>query len=228
MQIASEISDYTSSTIAVSPAELLLLREMTHRIKNELTSTICYISLLAARSPHRVAKLALAEVIKHLEDHARLYQELQMPAHNRLVNATTYLRALCQTIARAKLEKRRVELVLVEHQIQLHSLQCWRLGMIISELITNSYRHAFGDDGGTICVELKRRGNIAECRVTDDGSSSDIVRSGHGLSIVRQLAGTLGGNIDLQFGQDGAVAVLSFPMPMQTLDGQAATCSSSQ
>ena len=118
--------------------------------------------------------------------------------------------------------------MLVEHQIQLHSLQCWRLGMIISELITNSYRHAFGDNGGTICVELKRRGNIAECRVTDDGSSSDIVRSGHGLSIVRQLAGTLGGNIDLQFGQDGAVAVLSFPMPMQTLEGQAATRSSSQ
>jgi two-component sensor histidine kinase len=225
MQISSGTSDYTQSSIAVSPAELLLLREMTHRIKNELTSTICHISLLAARSPHRVAKLALAEVIEHLEDHARLYQELQMPAHNRLVNATTYLRALCQTIARAKLEKRIVELVLIEHQIQLHSLQYWRL---ISELITNSYRHAFGDDGGTICVELKRRGNIAECRVTDDGSSSDIVRSGHGLSIVRQLAGALGGSIDLQFGQDGAVALLSFPMPTRTLDGRAATCSSSQ
>jgi len=95
---------------------------MTHRIKNELTSTICHISLLAARSPHRVAKLALAEVIEHLEDHARLYQELQMPTHNRLVNATKYLRALCQTIARAKLERGESNLCL--SSIRFSSILC--------------------------------------------------------------------------------------------------------
>jgi two-component sensor histidine kinase len=220
MQIASGISleemcDLGPASVpsGVSPAELLLLREITHRIKNELTSTIGYISLLAARSTNCGARLALAEVIEHLHDHAHLYQVLQMPAENCLINATAYLRALCQTISRAKLENSQIELVLVEHPIQLYSLQCWRLGMIVSELITNSYRHAFGDDGGTIRVELKKLGYFAECRVTDDGSSSDIVRPGHGINIVRQLADTLDGEIDLRFGQDGAVAVVSFPLP---------------
>ena len=198
-----------------SPTELLLLREMTHRIKNELTSTIGYISLLAVRTTNCGAKLALAEVVEHLHDHACLYQALQMPTENCLIDATAYLRALCQTISRAKLENNKIELVLVEHPVRLYSLQCWRLGMIVSELITNSYRHAFGEVGGTIRVELKRRGSIAECRVTDDGSSSDIVRSGYGLNIVRQLAGTLGGELDVRFGQDGAVALVSFPLSMQ-------------
>jgi two-component sensor histidine kinase len=98
------------SSISVSPAELLLLREMTHRIKNELTSTIGYISLLAARSTNCAAKLALAEVIENLHDHAALYQELQIPAEDCLINATAYLRALCRAIARAKLENSGIEL----------------------------------------------------------------------------------------------------------------------
>jgi two-component sensor histidine kinase len=103
--------------------------------------------------------------------------------------------------------------------VRLSSLQCWRLGMIVSELITNSYRHAFGDSGGTIRVELERRGFRADCRVTDDGGSPDIVRSGHGLNIVRGLARTLDGEIDLRFGRHGAVALMSFPILRQVQDG---------
>ncbi|WP_375787005.1 sensor histidine kinase [Bradyrhizobium sp. Pha-3] len=222
MQIASaagleEACDHgpTRKSGAEPLAESLLLREMSHRIKNELMSTIGYVSTLAARSTNCGAKLALVEVIEHLYSHARVYEALQMPTESRLINATAYLRTLCRTISRAKLENNQIELVLIEHPLQLSSLQCWRLGMIVSELITNSYRHAFGDEGGTIRVELKRCGHLAECRVTDDGSSSDIVRSGHGLNIVRQLARTLDGEIDLRFGYDGAVALVTFPLPTQ-------------
>jgi two-component sensor histidine kinase len=203
------------------PTELLLLRELTHRINNELTSTIGFISLVAARSTNCGARLALSEVIEHLHDHAHLYRILRMPTKNRLINATSYLRNLCQAISRAKLETRGIKLMFVEHPIRLSSLQCWRLGMIVSELITNSYKHAFGESGGTIRVELKKRGCYAECRVADDGGSSDIVHTGHGLNIVRQLAATLEGEIDLRFGEEGAAALVSFPILKQVQDGPA-------
>jgi two-component sensor histidine kinase len=200
--------------------ELLLLREMTHRINNELTSVIGFISGVAARSTNRGAKLALGEVVEQLHDCARLHRFLQMPTENRLINATTYLRGLCRAVSRAKLQSRRIELVLIEHPIQLSSLQCWRLGMIVSELITNSYRHAFGESGGTIRVELKRCGSHVECRVEDDGACSDSVRAGHGLGIVRQLARMLDGEIYLSFGQDGAAALVSFPVLKQVQHGR--------
>jgi two-component sensor histidine kinase len=208
---------------SLRPGELLLLREMTHRINNELTSMIGMVSVAAARSTSSATKLALVKVIERLNDQARLYRVLQMPAETRFVDATEFLRALCQAISRAKLQTSGIELVLVEHPIRLTSRQCWRLGMIISELITNSYRHAFGDGRGTIRVELKKCGTYAECRVSDDGCSSDIVRSGHGHDIIRQLASTLDGEIDLRFGQDGAVAVLSFPIASRMRDGPVIT-----
>jgi two-component sensor histidine kinase len=201
-----------AGTAAVGPTEWLMMREMTHRINNELTSMIGVVSLVAARSSNPDVQLALEQVIEHLYDQARIYRALQMPAGNGWIDATAYMRDLCESISRAKLQSNGVELMLVEHPIRLSTFQCWKLGMIISELITNSCRHAFGDKGGSIRVELIKQGSCAVCRVTDDGTSSEIVRTGHGLKIVQQLALALDGEIDLRLGRDGAIATISFPI----------------
>jgi two-component sensor histidine kinase len=194
------------------PGEFLLLREMTHRINNELTSAISLASVMTTRSDSCDVKIALASMIEHLYDHARVYRALKMPTDNSWIDATGRLRELCESISRAKVRHNGIELVLVEHPIRLTSMQCWRLGMILSELITNSCRHAFTESGGTIRIELKKRGSSAECRITDDGSSSEVVRSSHGLKIVQQLALALNGDIDLCFGENGAIAAVSFPI----------------
>jgi two-component sensor histidine kinase len=47
---------------------------------------------------------------------------------------------------------RGIELVLVERPFKMSSERCWRLGLILSELITNSARHAFAESGGMIRV----------------------------------------------------------------------------
>jgi two-component sensor histidine kinase len=218
-QIPSHSATTTGDARRINPSELLLLSEITHRINNELTSMIGFASLVSARSTNCCTKLALTEVIEQLREYARLHRVLLMPTENRLVDATAYLRMLCQAISRAKLKSSKTQLVFVEHPIRLYSLQCWRLGMIVSELITNSHRHAFGESGGTIYVELKRRGSRAECRVADNGGSSDIVRPGHGLQIVHQLADVLDGEFDLRFGENGTVALISFPVLKQVHDG---------
>ena len=192
--------------------EFLLLQEMAHRINNELTSTIGIISCAAERSTNREVKVALAKVTEHLYDHARVYRALQMPTADRRIDAATYLRELCQSISRAKLRHNGIELVLVEHPLELSSAQCWRLGLIVSELITNASRHAFAGGGGTIRVELKKRETNVECRVADDGSGSENIRQGQGLGIIRQLARRLNGRINQRFGAQGSVAIVSFPI----------------
>jgi len=88
----------------------------------------------------------------------------------------------------------------------MNSERCWRLGLIVSELITNSERHAFGNDGGSIRVELLPSLSFVECRVTDSGTGEAIPGPGHGLKIVEALAKSLGGTIDQRFGPHGATA----------------------
>ncbi len=76
--------------------ELLLLREMMHQINNQLTSTISIFYGAAERSNNRDVKVALTKAIEHLYDHARVYRALQMPAANKSIDATAYLRELCR------------------------------------------------------------------------------------------------------------------------------------
>jgi two-component sensor histidine kinase len=196
----------------IGPGEFLLLQEMMHRINNELTSTISIISRAVERSKNCDVKIELSNVIQHLYDQARVYRALQMPAANRCIDAAAYLRELCQSISRGKLRHSGIELVLIDHPMQLSSTQCWKLGLIVAELITNASKHAFADVGGTIRVELGRRGACVECRVADDGSGPENIRPGQGLGIIQQLARGLNGRVKQRFGAKGALAIVSFPI----------------
>jgi two-component sensor histidine kinase len=196
----------------------LLLREFSHRINNEFASAIGVISIAAARSANDEAKVALAAVQDQLKNYALVQHALQMPEHTGCIDAAAYLRQLCWAISRSKLESKGIELRFVERAFLMNSERCWRLGLIVSELITNAERHAFRNGGGSIRVELLPSLPFVECRVTDNGTSEANACRGHGLKIVEALAKSLGGTIDQRFGPRGATAVLIFPAEIDTAE----------
>jgi two-component sensor histidine kinase len=192
--------------------ERLLLRELTHRVNNELSAAIAAISLTAARSTQHEVKITLGRVLNRLENYAQVQRALGVPTDSVLVDAMAYLRQLCRSISLSKLSSEGIELVLIESPLQLSSEQCWRLGMIVSELITNSVRHAFSEGGGTIEVTILRRGNAVRCRVADDGSAAGTIRPANGLRIIQGLVKELGGNIDQRFTPQGTTSVVTLPL----------------
>jgi two-component sensor histidine kinase len=205
-------SDQIEERSRVPSDEFIFVQEILHRINNQLTSTIGFVSQIAAHSANCEAKVALAGVIEHLLENARLYGALQMPSNNQLIDAATYLREVCRAISRAKLQHKGVKLTFVECALQLSAAQCWKLGLILAELITNCCRHAFADGGGSIEVELRKNGSRIECRVTDDGSARNDICPGQGLKIVQHLTHGLYGRISQRFGERGSVAIVSFPI----------------
>jgi two-component sensor histidine kinase len=194
-------------------SERLLLREITHRINNEFASAIQVVSFTAARSSDRNVKAALAGVMEQLHNYARVHQALQMPASDDWIDAAAYLRSLCDSISRSKLENRNIELVLVEFPFKMSSERCWMMGMIVAELVNNAVRHAFDEQGGSIEVECRTSGAFVECHVSDNGSASSVgVRPGSGLKIIKALAQGLGASFQFNFGEDGSQAVLTMPV----------------
>jgi two-component sensor histidine kinase len=189
----------------------LLLREFSHRINNEFASAIGMISVAAGHLANGEAKAALAAVEDRLHNYARVHHALQMPEHSSRIDAAAYLRQLCRAICCAKLNAKGIKLLLVERTFQMDSERCWRLGLIVSELITNSTRHAFRDNGGLIRVELLPSTSFIECRVTDNGTRKSAIRTGNGTKIIESLAKSLGGTLGQHFGPQGATTVLIFP-----------------
>jgi two-component sensor histidine kinase len=222
--VASKIPhpDSIRNSIETGPGfdEHLMLRELTHRINNELASTIGFVNVTAMRSGNDDVKLALESVVQHLHDYAGIYRALQMPAGDGLTDTASHLRELCRLICSAKLQHRGIELAFIERPLQLSASRCWRLGMIVSELIANASRHAFGEGGGSrrIQVELVGHETEVECTVSDNGAGSEPIKPGHGLKIIRSLVHELGGTIDHRSGATGTSATLCFPLRGAELD----------
>jgi two-component sensor histidine kinase len=139
--------------------QAVLLHELNHRINNEFSSAISAVSLAAAHSGNEEVKMALSAVNELLHSYADVHRALQMPEVDGLVDAATYLPQLCLSISRSKLNHLEIQLVLAACPLLLRSDRCWRLGMIVYELITNAARHACSGGKREIRVELLRGGS---------------------------------------------------------------------
>ncbi|MEY9155641.1 sensor histidine kinase [Bradyrhizobium japonicum] len=190
----------------------LLIQELSHRVKNELTSVIGLAVSIARRSTSHEVKSALAKVSNTLHCYAVAHRALQMPLNCTEIDASEYVTALCHSLSCARLYPQGIELVLALRPFKLRSERCWKLGLILSELITNSARHAFGNRGGTIEVTLCTSGLLVKCCVKDNGSAQSPHGIGQGLKIVAALAKELGGAISHEFGLEGATSTLTFPI----------------
>lgn len=190
----------------------ILLEEITHRLNNELASAIGYINMTAMRSASVDVKETLAGVAAHFHEVANVLRALQMPAGDHTIDASEFLRNLCRSITRAKLQYRDIELTFRATELELDAKRCWKLGMIVSELITNAARHAFSEGGGRIGIDLACRNGVIECTVVDNGTAPSTARPGTGSKIVRALADDLQGRVESAFGRSGTVVKLQIPL----------------
>jgi two-component sensor histidine kinase len=197
--------------IGPSSEERLLLSELTHRVTSEFASAISVISIAAARSNREDAKTILNGASDLLENYVHLHSVLRAQEHGTYVDVGAYVRRLCHVISRSKLEVMGIELTLAVCPLRMSSADCWRLGMILSELITNAARHAFSKHGSIIHVELSRSGPMVSCRVVDNGTADKDVCPGHGLKIIEALAKRLNGEIEQTSSSQGSTTTVVFP-----------------
>jgi two-component sensor histidine kinase len=193
----------------------LLVEELTHRIANEYAAAIGSLSLAAARCPDPEARSALAGAAGRLFDYAETHRALLPPHVEGPVELSKYLSVICRAIVRARLAERGVALTFKEETIELDAQSCWRVGMIVFELITNAARHGVRSNAGSIDVELATQNGTLICRVSDNGVWRD-PKPGRGTRITQALARELGGRIDWEFGPNGTEALLCFPSGWRT------------
>jgi two-component sensor histidine kinase len=196
-----------------NPDGSLLLREMNHRIKNELTSAIYAVSAKAVHSDNVAVKAALLDVVDLLHQCADVHRAQRMPDQRGLTDAAKYLQRLCFSITKYRLDRLAIRVLFSTDDLRLGGERCWKLGLIVSELLTNVARHAqFDAENPELRVELKLAGNVVKCRVSDNSSAPEPIRRGRGLAIVGELASSLNGRVHTSCAADGYSFLLTFPL----------------
>ena len=199
----------------ISP--LLLIEEISHRVVNELTAAILSLRHEAGRIVDTDAQAALQRVAARLTAFANAHRALQSPDTALDLNLGDYLSRLLRALSQATVGDHSVTLRLLEDGITLEPERCWRVGLVIAELVTNSARHGREAPGGAIIVEVRSAGDDLYCAVADNGGSrTEHPAPSRGLRLVKRLAAELGGDVTWRFRPTGVTAILKFPLAAHT------------
>ena len=158
-----------------------------------LTSAICTVSAKAVQSDSVAVKAALLDVVDLLHQCGDVHRALRMPDQGRLTDAASYLQQLCFSVTKYQLDRLAIRVLFSADDLRLEGERCWRLGLIVSELLTNVARHAqFDARHPELRVELMLAGNVVKCRISDNGSVPEPIRRGRGLSDHRRTGQQFG------------------------------------
>ena len=191
----------------------LLLRELNHRINNELTCAISAVSAKAVELDSMAVKAALLDVVDLLHQCADVHRALYMPNLGHLTDAAKYIQRLCLSVTKYRLDRLAIRLLFSADDLRLEGERCWKLGLIVSELLANVARHAqFDARHPEIRVELMVTGNVVKCKVSDNGLVPEPIRRGRGLTIIDEMASSLGGRVRTSCADEGLFFLLTFPL----------------
>ena len=165
----------------------ILLRELSHRTANTLQVAVAALHL-GRRGRGDLIDAALDRIGGAADLHGLL---ANVPASRDPMDA---LVDICHATRRAAGASARVELDFDLRPVEIAPTSAGPIGMIVTELVSNSIRHAFGDGPGRISVSIGPSPAGVEIAIEDDGSCEGWSRSGgQGRGIVDGLAAALGG-----------------------------------
>jgi PAS domain S-box-containing protein len=147
----------------------VLLKELQHRVKNNLQLVVALVRL-EARTEGRGEKINLTALAGRIESLQLLYQALSPDAPVQEVDLGHYLSQIAAAVMSTyAIDGIRLD-VKVEHTPVLVNIAL-PAGLVVNELLTNSFKHAFGGrGGGVISVECLRQGDDCyQVVVADDG-----------------------------------------------------------
>lgn len=195
----------------------VLLKEIHHRVKNNLMAIYSILSLQARRLPKGKTRFALEDARNRIHSMAKLHQQVYEFDNLEKIDFEKYVRDLVDSIqgslgrtgTRITVDCKIAHLV-VDLQLALS------LGMILNELLSNAYKHAFKDrDEGRITIQLKEIGERKwELLICDDGVGLEQVPDWEnldsmGLLLVQQWVLKIKGTIEARIDQ-GTVFLVRF------------------
>ncbi|MHA7820503.1 MAG: histidine kinase dimerization/phosphoacceptor domain -containing protein [Erythrobacter sp.] len=192
-----------------------LLRELQHRIKNNLATVTGLINLQSRKAKEEETVKQLEAINRRVETLRLVHEKLYSRNSTERIQLRPYLRELIENLVAFHntgsthiVVDTNFEDVLVEADAAIP------IGLIINEFITNSIKYAFTDGSGRIGADLIVDRGEATLTLCDDGiglPAPDERTEGTGMTIINGLAKQLGGSAQWS-NSDGAVLEIGFRM----------------
>jgi PAS domain S-box-containing protein len=182
----------------------ILLKEVHHRIKNNIASIGGLISLHMQSVSNPEAVAVLQEAIGRVDSMRILYDKLLITDDFRDISVKNYIESLADAVLALFPDRAKIKLEKQIDDFYLDPKQLFPLGLIINELITNKMKYAFiAREAGRITISLKNVAKHVTLDIRDNGNKLpagfDIDKTkGFGLMLVKMLSQQLGGSFSIE------------------------------
>jgi two-component sensor histidine kinase len=198
----------------------VLLKEIDHRVKNSLQSIAAILRLQARQETDARGREIIADVSARVANVALLHEHLYAAEAVESVEAGSYLACIAQMIQGTMPQG--VRIVVEAVPTPLDPKRAAAMGMLVSEFISNSAKHAFADrQGGMVSFHLSATpegGRTLICRddgpgmPAEPGPGNSAGRRGIGLRLIEASAAQLGGEIRKENLAPGFALSVTFPV----------------
>jgi len=197
----------------------VLLKEIHHRVKNNLQVISSLLSLQSGYLKDDQAKTALQICRDRIKSMGLVHDKLYRSESFNEVNFREYLEDISLQLHRLYHSGRRIDMEIeaADYMVSIDvAIPC---GIMVNELITNVLKYAFPDDRpGKVTIDFRQLpDNHYQLMVKDDGvglpAELDIENTESlGLKLVKMLTKQLEGELQVQ-SQKGTLFKITFPKP---------------
>ncbi len=207
-----------SSLRRVAEEKSVLMKELEHRVKNNLSVVSSLLSLEMDRLADPGAKRIFADAIDRINAIASVYKRLYQSEDLTHVDMRGYFKYLIESISKTTaIDRRRMRVSSRLSELKLEAQRAVSVGLILNEILTNAFKYAYpAPSSGEIRVFLEESEGAASFGVEDDGvglpESIDPEEAGSmGMNLISMLARQINGKARIETGKGLRVSV-TFPL----------------
>lgn len=181
----------------------LLVKEIHHRVKNNLQILSSIFNLYAQKEVDPKVVDAIMLCRNNILSLGIVYENIYPSGTKGVIKFEEYVKNLCVHLERSMGANQSIPIILDLDKVELSIDQSINCGLILNEIITNSYKHAFpGESKGMIKLKVKKKLQKVYLSIFDNGvglpKDFDIEESSNfGLELIQILVNQIKGKLKI-------------------------------
>ncbi|MFG1208394.1 histidine kinase dimerization/phosphoacceptor domain -containing protein [Xanthobacter flavus] len=189
-----------------------LMREVNHRVQNSLQLVSSFLRLQSRRLGESEAASALAEAERRVAAVGLVHRQLYAGEQVEAVDLSRYLIDLTNEVTSALGKEWEAHIMLDVAPVLMAADRAVRLGLILTELVLNTAKYAYGGAPGPLRVALEQHRDRFRLIVADHGSGKVGERQGFGTLMIKAMVQGLDGVIADEENAPGLRTIVTAPL----------------
>lgn len=206
-----------NSTVSLKEKEQLL-KEVHHRVKNNLQIVSSLLNLQSDNILDKKYLDLITDSRNRINSMALVHEMLYASKDLSKIEINAYIERLCRSIHQS-FSKPGSDISFefsIEPNLLFNIDHMISLGLILNEIISNSFKYAFQQNQGRINIDLRRSETHYCLKIKDNGiglnATFDLEKDGHlGMQLIHMLTEQMDGKINIEAGE-GTMFTITFPV----------------